>query len=177
MCCYFKLLMIHDQWKSRRDHEISTKYELGFYFSFSFLFVTSLHAVMHHLGFVDTPQLAHMPPVEIPWSIIFWRYLQWFPETSEGALTYYFQNEICLHLFVSFMIHPPWAPPKREKKAKIVSLSVHSKEWKSQSSLEWLFGSIKKIDISIYQQWNSLIFLQTSQIEFSPCKEWNFIFL
>ena len=34
---------------------------------------------------------------------------------------------------------------------------LNSKDWKSQPSLECLFGSIEKIDISIYQEWKSLI--------------------
>ena len=50
--------------------------------------------------------------------------------------------------------------------------SINSKEWKSQTSLEWLFGWIEKIDISIYQEWKSLIFLHTSKI--SNFKEWSF---
>ena len=51
---------------------------------------------------------------------------------------------------------------------------INSKEWKSQSSLQWFFGSIEKIDISIYmyQEWKLLIFLHTSKI--SNCKEWIF---
>ena len=56
--------------------------------------------------------------------------------------------------------------------------SLNSKEWKSQSSLEWLFGSIKKIDISIYQEWNHLFLsilvkFQTVKSELFLCKEWN----
>ena len=33
------------------------------------------------------------------------------------------------------------------KSVVYVAYSLNSKEWKGQSSLEWLFGSIKKIDI------------------------------
>ena len=36
---------------------------------------------------------------------------------------------------------------------KHITFSLNSKEWKGQSSLEWLLGSIEKIDISIYKEW------------------------
>ena len=64
------------------------------------------------------------------------------------------------------------SPRQNCTRIKLNSYSLNSKEWESQSSLEGLFGSIKKIDTSIYQEWKSLNFLHMSII--SNFKEWIF---
>ena len=72
-------------------------------------------------------------------------------------------------MWISFFCYVHFAKITR---SIFLQYSLNSKQWKSQPSLEWLFGSIEKIDISIYKEWKSLIFCHTSKI--SNCKEWSF---